>query len=584
MRTLSIMGATFLLFGSGATAVGALDNIALKGSDTLEHITNDVLAACPGATAGSISYVGTGSTSGENAMSAGTQTVAPMSRFLNATVGVCNGPPMSSPGFVPGAGATTAEGLVIGLDGLSIVAEAASAAACGGGLAYSSGRSFPVTDTAGNPVIGCSGCDPGTNIYHLTNWKDVLALVYAGKTHAMTGTTRECGGDVRRSLVNNWGNLFEASCTSGTCTELRRAFRRADLSGTTDTFLSLVGLNSMPLAQSVSGSTARQIDFCNANSAVLFGGQSDYLDNDPIRRTCHANEEACGRDGKLGLVTVVEVPGNLTNAQNYPSTLCTLGKFRLLKPANTGVSVCPNGGGLLFGKCFQPTIEFADGTFTADCLGRKTPVQGFGGAGMDGRAYNLVSKNADGTYRKDTAGRFITGAFYRMHTTKVITVGAPTCTQDGATTQIGCLARADSCAIGFAGREAETLSPLGSVAALTVNGKAPTQANIEALVTTPADTTDDYPLARKLFFDTIDGFENITGGERELAKCFANSALIGPIMTGRGFIPVPGGVQCQDFNETQANPSGGTGCGQAMRTDACTNNPAGFPADDPVVL
>jgi hypothetical protein len=583
MRSVSILSATFLLFGGGTVAVGALDNLPLKGSDTLEEVTTDVLAACPGATSHGVSYQGTGSTAGENAMTAGTQTVAPMSRFLNLTAGVCNGPPPGSPGFVAGAGASTAEGLVIGLDGVAIVAGQANATACGGGLAFSAARSFQVTDSTGAPVINCSGCDVGTSTYHLQTWRDVLALVYAGKTHAMTGTTRDCAGDVRRSLVNNWASLFETGCTGASCTQLKRAFRRADLSGTTDTFLGLVGLNSMPLAQNVTGATAKQIDFCNANSAVLFGGDSDYLDNDPIRRPCDTNEEACARDGTLGLVTLVEVPGNLTNAQNYPGQPCSLGKFRLLKPANTGINVCPNGGGLLFGKCFQPTIENADGTFTADCLARKSPVQGIGGAGMDGRAYNLASKNADGTYRRDTRNRFITGAYYRLHTTKTITPGAPVCFQDDATTQIGCLARANGCAIGFAGREAGTLPPAGSVAALTLNGMAPTQANIEALVTTPNDPSDDYPLARKLFFSSIVGFENVTGGELELAKCFANNALIGPIVTGRGFIAVPGGVQCQDFNETQANPAGGTGCGQPSRTDACLNNPPGIPADDPNV-
>ena len=584
MKRVLIVGATFLLFSGGAAAVGALDNIALKGSDTLEHVTGDVLAACPGATAANITYLGTGSTAGENAMAAGSQMVAPMSRYLNATQGVCNGAPSGTPGFVAGAGASTAEGLVVGLDGVSIVAGQTNAAACGSGLAFSSTRSFAVTDSTGAPVIDCSGCDPGTNVYHLQTWKDVLALVYGGKTHAMSGTTRNCAGNERRSLVDNWGNLFEGACSGASCTQLKRAFRRADLSGTTDTFQGLVGLNSMPLASNVAGAVAKQIDFCNANSATLFGGDSDYLDNDPLRRPCDANEEVCGRDGKLGLVTLIEVPGNLTNAQNYASTLCTLGKFRLLKPStNNSVTTCPNGGGLLLGKCFQPTIENADGTFTADCLGRKTPVQGIGGGGMDGRAYNLASKNADGTYKKDTRNRPITGAFYRLHTTKVIATGQPVCLLDDATVQIGCLARANGCAIGFAGREAESIAPAGSVVGLTVFGKAASQANIEALVTTPTDASDDYPLARKLFFSSIAGFENVTGGELELAKCFGNSALVAPIITARGFIPVPGGVICQDFDERQANPTGGTGCGQAARTDACTNNPAGIPNDDPTV-
>jgi hypothetical protein len=578
------MGASFLMVCGGAASVGALDNIALKGSDTLERVTTDVLAACPAASAANITYLGTGSSAGEAAIAAGSQTVAPMSRFLNPIQGVCDGAPTGTVGHVDGTGAATAEGLVIGLDGLSIVAASQNATACGGALAFSTTRSFAVVDSTGAAVNNCSGCDPGTNIYHLTDWKDVLALVFSGKTHAMSGATRSCGGPERASLVNNWGNLFDGTCSGATCTQLKRAFRRADQSGTTDTFLSLVGLNSMPLANNVVGAVAKQIDFCNFNSATGFAGDSDYADSDPLRRPCDANEDACGKDGKLSLVTVVEVPGNLTNAQNYPSTLCGLGKFRLLKPStNNSVTVCPNGGGLLLGKCFQPTIENADGTFTADCLARKTPVQGIGGAGMDGRAYNLASKNADGTYRKDTRNRSVTGAFYRLHTTHVVNTGAPVCLQDDSTEQIGCVSRANGCALGYAGREAETLAPAGSVVALTVNNKAPTQANIEALVTTPTDPSDDYPLARKLFFDTVVGFEHLTGGELELAKCFASNSIMTPIITARGFIPVPGGILCQDFNETQANPTGASGCGQATRTDACTNNPAGFPNDDPTV-
>jgi hypothetical protein len=583
MNRFQLMGATFLLLG-GAGAVGALDNLSLKGSDTLFDVTQDVLAACPAATAANTLYIGTGSSAGEAAMAAGAQTVASMSRFLNPIVGVCNGAPSGTPGFVTGAGGSTAEGLIIGLDGIAIVAGAPNATACGGALAFSTTRSFAVTDSTGAAVNDCSGCDPGTNIYHLQNWKDVLAIVYGGKTHAMSGATRDCANVVRSSLVNNWGNLFDGTCSGASCTQLNRAYRRADLSGTTDTLLGLVGLSSMPLAQTVTGATAKLIDFCNSNGTVGFGGNSDFMDADPIRRPCDPNEDVCGRDGKLGLVTVVDVPTNLTNAQNYPAATCTLGKFRLLKPTvNNTITTCPNGGGLLLGKCFQPTIENADGTFTADCLGRRTPVQGLGGGGMDGRAYNLYSKNPDGTYKKDSSARNITGAFYRLHNTHVIVTGQPACQQDDSTNQIGCLARANGCALGYAGRGAETVAPAGSIVALTVNGKADSQANIEALVTTPTDPTDDYPLARKLFFSTIDGFENVTGGELELAKCMANSSLMSSIMTTRGFVAVPGGVVCQDFNETQANPTGGTGCGQATRTDACTNNPAGIPNKDPTL-
>ena len=64
----TIVGATFVVFAAGASAVGALDNVILQGSDTLERLTNDVLAVCPGATMNGISYRGGGSTAGGNAM------------------------------------------------------------------------------------------------------------------------------------------------------------------------------------------------------------------------------------------------------------------------------------------------------------------------------------------------------------------------------------------------------------------------------------------------------------------------------------------------------------------------------------
>lgn len=557
MRT-TIVGATLLLFGAGAASVGALDNVNMQGSDTLEDITKDVLAQCPLATAAGIAYRGGGSTTGENAMIAGTQTVSPMSRFINAKTGTC-------------AAGSTAEGLAIALDGLAIVAGATNANACGGGLAYSNTKSFAVVDGSGNPVVNCPGCDAGTNTYKLANWRDVIALVYGGKTHAAAGTPGaiDCDGAVRRSLVDTWGNLFEAACSGASCTQLRRAFRRADLSGTTDTFLTLVGLSSMPQARSVPGAVAGTNAFCNAHGAgAIFGGDSDYMDRDPIRRPCETNEQVCSRTGTLGLVTVVEVPANLTQAQNYPTQLCQVGKFRLLRPATTsGITSCPNGLGLLFGKCFQPIIELpTPGEFTAECIARRTPVQGFAANGMDGRAYNQFLKDPTGLYRRDNLNRFITGAFYRIHATATIAAGAATCQTGSATTQIGCLVQANPCSIGFAGREA---TQQANVVGLQVNGLSPTQGNIENLVTTPS-ATDDYVLARKLFFNTLAGFESVTGGELELSKCMANNSIVGPIAVNRGFIAMPTGVQCDDFNEQ-------TLCGAGSNANACGNNPAWAP-------
>jgi ABC-type phosphate transport system substrate-binding protein len=562
----TIVGATFVVFAAGASAVGALDNVALQGSDTLEQLTKSVLLDCPGATSRGITYVGGGSTAGGNAMMAGTQTVSPQSRALNPTEG-CH---------AQGNAGADSEGLVIALDGLSIVTATSTGGMCAGGLAFNTTKTFPVFvggTVGGTPVVGCPGCDAGTNNYRLGSWKDVLALVYAG-IHPTTPTPvlKDCNGDVRRSLVNQWNSLFEGACPAGQCPAgLQRAFRRADLSGTTDTFAALVGLGSLPLARTVTGAVARPIDFCNAFGAgAIFGGDSDYLDNDPIRRTCATNEQVCGRLGHLGLVTVIEIPANRTVAENFPTALCGFGQFRFVQPALFGFTgLCPNGQPRLFAKCFQPVIVAPDGmSFTSDCLPRRFPVQGIGGATIpDGRGYNLTSRNADGSYRRDNLNRFITGAFFRLHTSATVVAGATTCQKTTSTDQIGCLTQANNCTIGFAGREATGVVPGGVITALTVNGLAPTDINIEALVTTPSTTADDYPLSRKLWFNTIRGFEDPTlaTGEYELAKCFGKSGSVAMKAKDLGFVPVPGGVRCESFTNTTTCP--------ASSTDSCTNNP-----------
>ena len=108
-------------------------------------------------------------------------------------------------------------------------------------------------DAAGNNY----GCDASGN-YVFADWKDVLAVVYAGQNHtsarALLGTTSKtrnparinCASPVRKALADNWGTLFNTNCAATgdplNCVKLKHAFRRGDLSGTTDTFVTLVGL------------------------------------------------------------------------------------------------------------------------------------------------------------------------------------------------------------------------------------------------------------------------------------------------------------------------------------------------------
>lgn len=614
MRTM-ITRATFLLVGAGASTVWAANppdttgnNIALQGSDTLEEVTKAVLAdpTCAATLTGlGISYAGGGSGTGETAMSTvpPTQMIAPMSRFFNVGTGVC-------------AKASTAQGLVIGLDGLAVVGSQTNAGtACGGALASSG--SFPYTDAAGVPqTYTLQESAAGAN----DAWRDVLKLVFLGRDH--TGAT-DCAGVIRKGLVQSWAKLFQGgTCASGTCAQgLKHAYRRGDASGTTDVFLSSLNIGGLASAQ-IAQTGAKANLFCNAfGLGNIFGGVSDYRDLDPLRITCEtikdaagnliAGDQVCSRNngtatpgpvgtpGNLGLVQVVEIPTNLSVAQLYTTALCDSGKFATALPKAAGDPAalpnppCPNGGGLTLGRCYQPYIDLGGGAKNFNCLARVNPVQGIARNSMtDGRAYNMWVKDSTGKILKDgftvpsdpanfpsnpaTTQRLVTGAFFRAHTSIVATGGGSTCQLGDSTAQIGCLTQADPCTIGFAGREAAT----GGSVALSVNGVSDDEVNIVKLLapTASADFAARYPMSRKLYFNSLQGFSNLFAGSGEaaLASCFASNAIMNPIMQSHNFIPMShttmfnpsGSIQCQDFDDVL--------CGGASNTDSCASLPGGF--------
>ena len=80
--------------------------------------------------------------------------------------------------------------------------------------------------------------------------------------------------------------------------KIKHAFRRDDLSGTTDAFQAIVGLVAIAapttLRSSAGGAFAPEIadfasvanPFCNAGTATMNKGFSDGLDLDPYRRAC----------------------------------------------------------------------------------------------------------------------------------------------------------------------------------------------------------------------------------------------------------------------------------------------------------
>jgi hypothetical protein len=401
---------------------------------------------------------------------------------------------------------------------------------------------------------------------------------------------------VRKSLLNQFGEIFQAGCGGGTtCTELRHAFRRNDLSGTTDTFYTLLSeaydnpgppvVAQLRLPALPTTTTARESAFCNAFGAGnILAGQGDFLDQDPVRRPCGAQEQACRRDGTVGVVVPIEVPGGAALAQLYPTLGCSVGQFELLRlvpPGQPGPTVCPNGGPLALAGCFQPVRRLAPPAatpFDANCVAGVAPVQPLFGGGMSGRAYNLMVKNSAGLLQRDIfqppapyPTRFLVGSYFRIHTTQVLPGGTNTCQQPSSTEQLGCVVQASLCSISFAGREA-ALQP-GSLS-LSVGGLFPTNANVEALVLTPGNKADDYKLSRKLYFNTVAGFQGaeLPGDERALAECASNPATAAAAMTGNGFIPMPAslGVQCEDFDETQCS-------GVVTNSRACSDNVAPVP-------
>jgi ABC-type phosphate transport system substrate-binding protein len=430
MRTRTLItGAAFLAVG--VVGPGSASAQALRGSDTLEDITENVLAACPAAPG--VSYIGGGSSAGQGAMSGAgpTQHVAPMSRQLNGTACTAN-----------------SRQLLIGLDGLAIVAKNAThqpSSVCtddiGTGPLVLTGvpsQFVPcTTNTACTTLFGATatcdtvrqfcqvsgslggctaaqGCSPdGTYTFDNGNgtgaddWLDVLRQIYGGMNHTSAGTlihsagelnadgtaicftsagaTRncvrnpariDCANPIRGVLLSSWSQIIRSPlCTSATpeCVKLRHAYRRDDLSGTTDAFQAIVGLVSIPNFTTLTNagpnreiadlaSTANP--FCNAGTAAMNKGFSDGLDLDPYRRACIAGPAP----DRLGLESVCQAAGTANNGDVscYPAggTPATYPQRERSSPQRRGVG---NGGSVDTLAAFQ--TEYLANATRPRCLG-----------------------------------------------------------------------------------------------------------------------------------------------------------------------------------------------------------------------
>ncbi|WP_164008960.1 PstS family phosphate ABC transporter substrate-binding protein [Pyxidicoccus trucidator] len=116
---------------------------------------------------------------------------------------------------------------------------------------------------------------------------------------------------------------------------------------------------------------------------------------------------------------------------------------------------------------------------------------------------------------------------------------SPCTTSDSATVCIGKLTASDETAIGFAGDSAKTT---GNVA-VSVNGIAPTAANVRKLITDPANA---YPLARQIFLNENVNFVKDAKEQTLFDWIYSNKSSFQNILVGQGFIPCSstGALRC----------------------------------------
>jgi hypothetical protein len=335
-------------------------------------------------------------------------------------------------------------------------------------------------------------------------------------------------------------------------------------------------------------------------------------------------EQVCNKDGTLGIVLPINPPPSTSATSTNPYSLsnpadptsapkvCSRGKFifgQAPGKASAGTpsgpsDYCPNGDTPFFvNRCFVPAATDND----SNCLNGRNNLPAFEfnstlANAIDGRVYNLTLRNTPGgdiaRIKRPNATTLggapleaqIIGAFYRLHVSRsgrsVAHDGASSnpvpaavfenCREENATKQIGCLVTRNQCSIGYAGREAADAT-FGSVS-VQVDAVPPTDECVRNLITNPGQK---YQIARKLYLNTAQGFENIDSvddaGDADnndvrqyrMAGCFADRAFIEPLVTAHGFIPLsgPGAPMspfCEEFaQETTCNPA------QPAGTPAC---------------
>lgn len=387
--------------------------------------------------------------------------------------------------------------------------------------------------------------------------------------------TYDAGSDVRRSLADSWGTLFSGSVPNPNA-KISHVWRRSDLAGATNAFVALVNFGSRSVGP-LTG-TGRTNPFANAgdangrnattgaalaaqfsvnSTATSLGGVADFADFDPIRRlaaigpnpatTSTANvdlDQVAQNDGTLGLVLPIFPPDGLNGVQPdvpslYPTRVATAGRFDPVDPGFIPTAANVPQGGPFSGLIFLPYNLDAQGVKHFNVIARSSHPPAFGApVPADNRVFNLAVKNdTNGKYYKDLNNRFLDRiGYYKIHTSQSATLNTPgvpssgvvTAKQLGGDAQEGALIVAEPYSVSYNGRGADTNPSFGgNVSALSLSGQAsngfnpaqaayPTEQEIKNLVIAPPSATNVvYPLARRIYVNTLVGFSENPPWSRE---------------------------------------------------------------------
>jgi hypothetical protein len=576
----------FLIFGAGATGLGAGGTADMQGS--LFDFTTAMIALCPG-TAGP--YGGSGSDGGQRAMLTGSQQVAPMLRFLDG--GACSG---------SAAAPSRSQGLVFGLESVAFFGSRATIGGteCNGDVNQGCDANFqPATGAAyDTTMVGTDGV-----AYTFNGWRDVLRVLLAGFHHDVIPTDqwvrRQCNSPVRQALAESYGAFFENNCTANAgeaavdgafapaCTKIRHVFRPDDFSAATETIVGLLGLPAVILPETTVGGVLQHTGatpFCNAvrpsfvyaapQPTTLQGSDATWdptarevlpngreiavyratmQDNDPIRRLCAgsglglgAAEDNCSHSGDLGLVlpiNAVEENPPHSNLDRYNAKSCGRAVVTVVAApevfdASTQAKLtcaegllCPNGDICNnFGGCFAP----ADESGNPQCLATKLTTPAL-------TASFLAVPSANPMFPALSDGRAYnqhlydaSGAYQMLSRVRAMAV-------TGAYYRIHAshsLASPADAGAPPTCQRADVTDQIGCLVTaspcslgyaghqvLTTNGDIGA-VKIDRQSPVPGCIQDEfrYPVSTKIYFNTATGFAFLSGEELQLARCMTDLA------------------------------------------------------------